>query len=297
MDCRRTLGPALWLLTGALGCAHDRGAAPVQETAPPPVASRPSKPDDDKPKRAPHAETCVQAGNFFAGEASARGKDTTAQEQLRDRARRAYQQALTLDPNYVPAYQALAHLYVDMDDYEHAVATFNKALQVQPRSGTVWFELGMTQARKKDWTPSLESLNHAVECEPENRQYLNTFGFALARTGRYQDSLNCFVRSYGNEAMANYQLARMLHHLKQDDQSRQCAEAALKKDPNLEPAQALLTLLNNPAAGNSLSPVGYTEAAPNSQVTQPQELPREFLNGQPPPAQPTILPPPPGAAR
>ncbi len=300
MDCRRTLGPALWLLTGALGCAHDRGAGPVRETPPPPVATRsansPSKPDPDPVKRAPHAETCVRAGIFFAGEASALSKNSNAQEQLRERARMAYQQALSIDPNYVPAYQSLGRLYSDMEDYEHALATYHKALQIQPRCGAVWFELGMCQARKKEWTTALESLNRAIECEPENRQYLNTLGFALARTGRYQDSLNVFMRSSGNEAMANYQLARMLHHLKQDDMSRQCAQAALQKDPNLEAAQNLLTQLNEARpSGATLRSVGYSEVAPDAQPApsaQPEELPREFVNPQP-----TILPPPPRGMR
>jgi len=213
MDCRRTLLPAVWLLGGALGCAGDPRAAPVRETPPPPLA-----------------------GDWAAGEARARPKGSTEQEQMRDTARKSFQQAMTINPTYLPAYRSLAKLYVEMDDYEHAVATYHKALRLQPRNGALWFDLGMCHARYKAWPAALDALNRAHDCDPENRQYLNTLGHALARTGRYQDSLNCFVRSYGNEAMAHYQLARMLHHLGQNDQARQCLQAALQRDPNLEPA-------------------------------------------------------------
>src|SRR5579864_4578138 len=115
MDCRRTLVPALCLLTGALGCAHDSGQ-PVRETPPPPLASgTPYAPSRlDGPKRQPLASTCVEAGNFFAGEAKAMDKGSTAQEQMRNKARLAFQQAISINPKYIPAYRNLGHLYIDM---------------------------------------------------------------------------------------------------------------------------------------------------------------------------------------
>ncbi len=309
MDCRRTLAPALWLLTGALGCAHDRGPAPVRETPPPPLASgspyAPSKREGELPKRQPLASTCVQAGNFFAGEASALDKGSTAQEQMRDKARRAFQQAIAIDPNHLSAYQSLGHLYLDMSDYEHAVATYQKALRIQPRHGAVWFDLGMCQARHRDWPAALDSLQRAVGCDPENRQYINTLGFAFARAGRFQDSLNCFMRSCGNEALAQYQLARMLQHLGQIDQCRQCLQAALRLDPNLEQARALLVQVGTPpASAAGVRTIGFAEGEPTGAdsrpgaAPQPDELPQELNVPQAPPqppARPLILPPPPTA--
>ena len=252
------LGAGALFVDGVLGCAHDRGPAPLRETPPPPLASgSPYSPhrELDGPKRQPLASTCVQGGNYLAGEANSLENGSTAQEQMRDKARRAFQQAIGIDPKCVPAYQNLGHLYVDMGDFDHAVATYQTALKIQPRNGSVWFDLGMCQARHKDWSTALDSLRKAVDCEPENRQYINTLGFALARAGRPQESLTWLIRSTGSEAMAQYQLARMLQHLGQTDQARQCLEASLRLDPHMEQAQAMMVQLT---AG--VRPVGYTEA-------------------------------------
>jgi tetratricopeptide (TPR) repeat protein len=309
MDCRRTLMPAVWLLTGALGCAHDNGGTPpvVRETPPPPLAARanlspyaPAKHELDGPKRIPRPDTCVQAGNFFVGEAVALEQDSTAQEQMRDQARRAFQQALSIDPTYLPAYQSLARLYVIMGDYDHALATYQKALRLQPRNGPVWFDLGMCQARRRDWPAAIDSLSRAVDCDPENRQYLNTLAFTHARAGRYQDAFKCFVRSYGNEAMAQYQLARMLHHMGQYESCRQCLQAALALNPKLEPAQRLLSELAAPQPTDSaVRTVGYAEEAPVGPELPPaasREIPAETIDNPPTPpgaSRGCILPPPP----
>ena len=307
MDCRKMLLPALWLLTSAIGCATDRGtsAPAVRETAPPPLASNspynPPKTELEGPKRVPKAATCVSAGDFFAGEAVFLDKDSTAQEQMRNKARIEYQQAIAIDPTHIPAYQSLARLYVEMEDFEHAVATYRKALQLQPRNSSVWFGLGMCQARRKDWPASIDSLSHAVEFDPENRQYVNFLGFALARAGQYQASLNCFGRQ-SNEAMAHYQLARMLQHLQKYDLARQCVLTALQKDPNLKPAQELLTQLGDiPPASAPIRTASYTEEAPAAIESQPttqtptEESPREVSVAGPsqPVPQRTILPQPP----
>jgi hypothetical protein len=68
------------------------------------------------PKRMPKAETCVVAGDFKAQEANAPNKAPAEAQELRDIARKAYQQALRIDPNCLGAYQGLATLYVTKKD-------------------------------------------------------------------------------------------------------------------------------------------------------------------------------------
>jgi hypothetical protein len=143
----------------------------------------------------------------------------------------------------MPAYLGLAHLYVNMDDSAHAVATLRKALEAEPQNAAVWFELGMCHSRAKDWGPALEALGRAVTLEPENRQYVNTLGYALARAGMLQDAVTCLARVNG-EAAARYQVARMLQHLQQPALSRQYLIEALQKNPDLTQARELLAQLD-----------------------------------------------------
>jgi tetratricopeptide (TPR) repeat protein len=274
----------------------------VHETVAPPLAATtsayaPIRRDVELPKRPPQAETCVKFGDYIAGEAAAMDKGSTVQEDMRDRARKAYQQAIDLDPKYLPAYQSLARLYVSMDDFDHAAATFRRALQVEPRNASIWFEMGWTQARHKEWQAAIPSLTRAVDCDPENRHYVNTLGFALACTGQYQASLACFCR-HNSEAVAHFQLARLLHYLKQDDQARSCLQAALSRDPNLEAAQALLSQLTAPAP--PVRTVGYLEEVPEGAEIQSSAAPPPEMTMPPQyqaprqPARGMILPPPPG---
>jgi tetratricopeptide (TPR) repeat protein len=320
MDCRKSLFPALWLLFGALGCSHTE-TGPVlpqlHETSPPPLASgssyAPIKHDVKITKRNPQPETCVAFGDIFADGANHQETGSAAQEQLREKARKAYEQALALDLKCLSAYQSMARLYVDMEDYDHAVAMYQKALQYHPQKACVWFDMGMVQSRRKDWPAALESLGRAVDLDPQNHQYVNTLGFALARAGQYQVALACFSR-VNTEAQAHYQLARMLLHLQQPDQCRRYLEIALQKDPTLEPAAALLASILEPvpaqptnsaptpapapvskAAPAPVQQVGYTEeevpaASPASSATPaPAATPAPSA----PPGRPIILPPPP----
>jgi tetratricopeptide (TPR) repeat protein len=77
--------------------------------------------------------------------------------------------------------------------------------------------------RLKDWAPAIEALRHAAALEPENRQNRNMLGYCLAR--------------------ALYNLTRMLHHVNQDTEARQHLQAAVKADPQFDPAQRMLAQL------------------------------------------------------
>jgi tetratricopeptide (TPR) repeat protein len=115
----------------------------------------------------------------------------------------------------------------------------------------------MCHARKKEWEPALKCLRKAGELDPENRQFSHNLGYCLARSGRYEESLACFTKTDG-EAKAHYNLARMLHHMQQDDLSRQYLRTAVEKDPYLIPAKELLAQLENGvAAPREVVPTGH----------------------------------------
>jgi tetratricopeptide (TPR) repeat protein len=202
----------------------------------------------DLPKRKPQPETCVALGRLAEEAANQPGRPPADQQQLREQARKAYQQALDLEPNHVPALAALARLYATAGDYGRAVPAYRKAVKVQPKDAALWYDLGMCHARHKQWEPALVNLRAAVELDPENRQYGNALGFCLARAGCYEESLACFRRSVG-EAGAHYNLARMLHHVNQEELSKQHLRLALQAKPDLAPAEQLLAELEGRAAG------------------------------------------------
>ncbi len=270
---------ALAVVTGGLGCAHDTAITvkPSQQ-----VSAAEIRKEPDLPKRQPKAATCV-AYAVFSERSAADGRCSPAdQERLRDQARRAYQQALQIEPNDLPALTGLARLYVTLEDHERAVATYQKAIQAYPKDASLWHELGMCQARHKEWDPASQNLRQAVELDPENRVYSHSLGFCLARAGRYDESFVTFAKLDG-EANAHYSLARMLHHLNQDDLSRQHLQLALAIKPDMMPAQQLLESLASPVMETPKLIVPASYESPDSGTTAMDGV---FKNGAvaPPPA-------------
>ena len=250
MDCRKPLIVALWLVGGLAGCNSTnptQTASISQPLTPGQMAEVPLKKEADLPKRQPSAALCVAGANWQAQEACAPTLNPVQVQGLRDNARQVYQQALATDPNCRPAYQGLTSLYVAMKDYKHATATYQEALRRFPNEPSLWYQLGMCYAQQKEWEPAFQHLNKAMELAPESRMYANALGYALARAGRYDDSLAVFGRLQ-SEPEAHYNLARMLQHLNQTDLARQQLQVALQKDPEMKQALALLSELNNPAA-------------------------------------------------
>jgi tetratricopeptide (TPR) repeat protein len=157
---------------------------------------------------------------------------------------------------------------------------YTAALKTAPEDATLWFSLGMTYARTKEWAPAVENLVRATELDPENRSYHRYLGFTLARAGRYDESVAVFTR-YEGEAKANFYLAQMLEHMDQIDQCKTHLQLALAKDPQLADATRMLVRLNGVAASGSalpagqseVQPVSYTEPARPTGVSSPPRLP------------------------
>jgi tetratricopeptide (TPR) repeat protein len=264
MNGRASFVLALGLLTGVAGCTPpsllplaSSNSTPKPAPPPSPPAATPAAsptaadlpPSDGKPKK-PHAPTFVAAGQL--AEKSARDPARTAAERanLLEEARKSFQQAIATDPNYLPAYTALADLYLAQGDQERCFTTYRQVIKAHPKEAALWFGLGMCYSRLKRWDEAVTNLRKAHELDPDNRPYADTLGYCLARAGRYEESLACFRELVG-EARAHYNLARMLHHMKHDDLARQHLQLALRADPQLAPARQLLVQLNGgrPAAG------------------------------------------------
>ena len=153
--------------------------------------------DKNQPAKEIGAEAWVAMGKFAMKEGEWRRDLPALQDEHYKKTARSFQKAIEKDPNHVPAYQALAGLYLLMDDHSHAIATYQQAIQVDPRNAVLWYDLGMCHCRKKNFEPAVPCLKKAVELEPEDRRYTNTLGYTLALMGRIDDSLACFSRVHG----------------------------------------------------------------------------------------------------
>ena len=291
MDSRGVMRLCGLLLLTA-GCQHQTmsvpSPGPMSPSARPPQAIDPAsiKKALAKPKELP-PQVLVKYADFKAGEAFNPKSKPAAQQQLREQASQDYERAIKSNPKYVPAYQGLARLCVAMGDGERAVEIYQKALRIDAKNAALWYELGMYYNAQKDWSAALDSLNRTVKIDPSNRTYVNAIGVVLAEAGRYDESLNCFVRSSG-EAMGSYRLAQTLDRLQQPGLSRYYLEAALRKNPNL--AATMNPPVQQTAYESEADPIANAPAPsllPASVAAPPSDQP------SPPQQQQLFLPPPP----
>lgn len=199
-------------------------------------------------KRQARPSTYVAYGELHEKAAAEPGRSPAEQEELRKSARLAYQKALEVNSKDLGALLALARLYNAEGEYERAVTTYNRAIQIYPKDPALRYELGLCQARRKNWDQALQNLQKATQMDPENRRYAYSYGLCLARARRYGDSFLVLEKLEG-AANAHYDLARMMHHLEQDDACREQLEMALAKNPELFGAQQLLIELEATAPG------------------------------------------------
>jgi tetratricopeptide (TPR) repeat protein len=256
MDCRRWSVLALSLLMGGAGCVS-RGSLPVESPAAAVPENAEVRKEKHRPKRKPKAETCVAFGKMREDEAAAETLSQAQRDVSLDQARKAYQQALDLDPDNLPAVQSLARLYVKMNDHDRSVLTYQKAIKGHPKEVSLRSELGMCHARHKEWGPALKQFKAALELDPENRQMRNQLGHCLARAGYIQESLDCFTKTVG-QARAHYNVARMLFHMQQPQLGKQHLHLALQQDPKLDEARELLVQIEGGRAPQTVVPAGFS---------------------------------------
>jgi Tfp pilus assembly protein PilF len=240
MEGRRSLTMGLVFLIAA-GCQHQEFTTPnmgsftspnPQAVAGTPVIKR-AQPTKDLP-----APVLTSRGDLQAGEAMSADVPREQQQQIREMARQDYEKALKLDPKYVPAYLGLARLHSTMNDPQRAMQTYQKALQIAPNNAVVWFELGMCHNAQKNYGPAADCLGRAAQLDSGNRAYGNALGVVLAQAGRYDESLQCFIRSSG-EGLGYYRLAQTLQRMQKPDLSQRYMAMALQKDPNLAASLAM----------------------------------------------------------
>lgn len=279
MDCRKCLWMAIGLWGGVAGCQTPKGTTPPGGLPlPPAVPAAPVEKVEttsakvaDSPKKSVRPATCVAFADFKAVEANSPQMPQAMRDRLRDEAKQAYRDALTLDPNCMPAHRGLGRLYTAQEDGPRAIAAFEKAVALAPKDAAVWADLGLCQNHFNQIEPAIQSLTHAIELDGENRTYSNALAVVLARAGKFELSLECFAR-VNPEALAHFNLGCTLRKLGQEELARGQLEIALRMNPKLTSAESMLAEMQVPqqqAPQQAVETAGYT-----SQPEQPQPLPK-----------------------
>ena len=249
MICRYSVAPTFlaFALLGT-GCELLQPNKGLTNNQPPPNANlavmeeTPKAKAAEGPKRNPLPQTEIAVGRMKEEEAESEAvkKNPEVQARFREEARKAYAQALKIDPNNLDAMRHLGKLYAKLGDCDRAQELFKKAMVKHPKDAALWYDLGACHQRRRDFPESVRCFTKARELDPENRDYMKHLGITLAWTGQIGEGLALLTRAYGSASLANYYIACIFDQREQPDQAKNYLRAALRENPNLDKAQVLL---------------------------------------------------------
>ncbi|UCE63781.1 MAG: tetratricopeptide repeat protein, partial [Nitrospirota bacterium] len=111
------------------------------------------------------------------------------------KAEQAYLQALSLDPQWVPALVNLADLYRAQGRDAEGEPLLKRALDSDPNNPAIHQAYGLWLTRQGRTQEALESLKRSAELAPETARYWYVYGIALNSTGQTSEALQVLHRA------------------------------------------------------------------------------------------------------
>jgi hypothetical protein len=79
---------------------------------------------------------------------------------------RMFDQAVELDPNYVPAYFNRGNTYLALENYEQAIVDFSKAIELNSDHFGAYYNRGLTYAAEGLYTQAIADFSRAIARDP-----------------------------------------------------------------------------------------------------------------------------------
>lgn len=144
-----------------------------------------------KPTASLLAYECVLKGNALPWRDSAANAE----------ARRLFERAIELDPNYSHAHALLATMYLEkwQDDpgksdtaLHQAFELANRAVQLDSGESTAFAILAVICIKRRSFDLALQYVNRAIEINPNNQWNRADLGIILTQVGEVEEALKCF---------------------------------------------------------------------------------------------------------
>lgn len=110
-------------------------------------------------------------------------------------AEKAYQHALKLSPQYVPAMINLADVYRATNRDDQAKIMLERALAVDANQAPVHYAMGLLWIRKKNMHNAISNLKMAAELEPQSPQYTYVYSVALENDGKINQAISVLEKA------------------------------------------------------------------------------------------------------
>jgi tetratricopeptide (TPR) repeat protein len=113
-----------------------------------------------------------------------------------ERAKKSYERALKLKPNYAEAINNLGTIYYAAQSYRRAITQYKKALRITPDSASILSNLGTGYFARKNYQLAFTTYQRALAIDPDVFEHRSTMGILLQE------------RRVEDRAMFHYYLAK-----------------------------------------------------------------------------------------
>jgi tetratricopeptide (TPR) repeat protein len=168
-----------------------------------------------------------------------------------DMARKSYEQALKLKPDYIEAMNNIGTVYYAKKSYRRAIRWYDKALKVsgeEPRSASVYMNLGTAYFARKKYEQATDAYQTALKLDPDVFEHHSNFGVMLEeRTVEERAKYHYYVAAlYAKNGRTDLALQYLRKALEEGFKDK----GKLEKDPAFAPLRDTdefkLLLASNP---------------------------------------------------
>ncbi|HYV12731.1 MAG TPA: tetratricopeptide repeat protein [Pyrinomonadaceae bacterium] len=92
--------------------------------------------------------------------------------------------SLELDQSYLPAYSALATLYIQSNQQDRAIAQYQKVSSLRPENATPYVMIGILEDQRKNYDAAADNYRKALEKDPNSVIAANNLAWLYASTGK-----------------------------------------------------------------------------------------------------------------
>jgi tetratricopeptide (TPR) repeat protein len=132
-------------------------------------------------------------------------------------AKKEYELALKLDPQYAEAVNNLGAVYYGQKSYRRAIRSYKKALQLSPKGASIYSNLGTAYFARKNYKEAAAAYQTALLLDPEVFEHRNSYGSLLQE------------RSVNERAKFHYYLAKTYAKAGMNDRALQYIRKALEE--------------------------------------------------------------------
>jgi tetratricopeptide (TPR) repeat protein len=96
-----------------------------------------------------------------------------------DLAKKEYEKAVKLNPQYAEAVNNLGAIYYGQKSYRRAVRQYQKALVITPKAASIHSNLGSAYFARKEYAKAAAAYQTALQLDPEVFEHHNSYGTLL----------------------------------------------------------------------------------------------------------------------